>query len=382
MITILAIGLSSPLWADEMSDLRKRIEDLESRQLDSYMRYEDPKKVSSFFAEKLTIGGFFNGGINGIWGENTKSQVSSTDNILGINLSAALSDKFLFAAQFVTIYENKLYNTHNDPRGDTIGLPKSRLHKTATLLSAVPQSYLEYKYNRMYNLQAGMGFAPFGYILEVREPVLYLRSQGPQITRRNDVFTQLWTGVNLHGSKAVSAGEVGYNAYTFTPPGNSHFLGLGLRSWFANGDESFVSGISAQIAEKENENYKTIGTDFKFTYQDFQLRAEFAEYFSQIAQNSWTAYVEPGLYMYNEEVLLFVFSDYFFNSINKTEIGASNILDPIQSWENGIGLNWLPLSRIRIRFVYTRHNYLGSRGTILGRNRDYDSIDTSIGVSF
>lgn len=384
-ITTLALSVH----ADDMADLRKRIDELEARQSDQYLRQGDQKKVSSFFENNLTFGGFFDGGLDGIWGPNTKTQISPTDQILGINLSAKLVDRFFFLGQFVHLFQYPLANPHNRPDAETIGLPKSRNYAETSLLSAVTQAALEFKFSRLFNLQGGQGFAPFGYILEVREPVLYIRSRGPQLTTLQQEFSAFWTGLHLYGSAPLSSGEWGYNLYSFNPQKPSDKMGIGARSWLANENESITAGLSFQIADTEDETYKTAGADIRFRYGSFQLQSEFAEYFSQLTQNTWTAYAEPGIWLDDEELLLFVFTDYSFHAthlLSKSPspliTGSTFIRDPYQLWQHGVGVNWLPSERIRLRVQYTLNDYRGNKSTIFGKDRDYNSLKLSAGVSF
>lgn len=375
--------------ADELAELRKRLDDLEARQSELYLQKDDQKDVSSYFENNLTLGGFFDGGIDGIWGPNTKTQINPTDQILGINVSAQVSERFFFLGQFVHLFQYPLENPHNNPDGLSIGLPKSRNYGGATLLSAVSQAALEYKFSRLFNLQGGQGFAPFGYILEVREPVLYIRSKGPQLTTLQQEFAAFWTGLHLYGSASLPRGEWGYNFYSFNPVKPSDKMGLGARSWIANESESIIAGLSFQIADAEDETYKTAGADVRFRLGSFQLQTEYAEYFSQLGENTWTAYAEPGVWVKNEEFLLFVFTDYAFHathvlSKNPTPLtlGTTTRRDPYQLWQHGVGVNWVPTSRIRIRLQYTLNDYRGKESTILGKDRDYNSIKLSGGVSF
>jgi hypothetical protein len=79
------------------------------------------------------------------------------------------------------------------------------------------------------------------------------------------------------------------------------------------------------------------------------------------------------------EVLLFVFTDYSEDRLNKLSASA---LDPVTRWENGIGVNWLPTSNTRFRMTASREDYRGSGSTIQGQNRDFWYLDLSAGIAF
>jgi len=368
----------------EFEELKKRIEDLESQQEQLLMSAAEPKtSVGSFLNDSLTLGGFFDGGYNFITGPDTDTQFVNNSNALGLNLSADLGNRYRFVSQLVNIIQAPLLNEHSDPNAPTVNLPKNRHYESYTTLAVVTQGYLEYNFSRMFNLQGGLGYIPFGYALQLREPVLYVRRNGPQMVRQSTyLIPNLWSGFHLYGSKAVGTREYGYNVYTFTPSRKAHFIGLGARSWMSLDDEKFIGGISAQIAKNDDETYKTVGADARFDFHPFQIRTELAELISKEVQNSWSAYVEPGFWIYNEEVLWYVFGDYFYGANNETGLGTITLPDPIQKWEYGTGLNWLPTSFTRIRLGFTYYDYVGNNSIKQGQQRDYFGTDISVGVAF
>lgn len=387
IIILISILISCSLHAatdQELEELKKRIEDLETQQAQLLETVTEPRNnVGSFLNDNLTLGGFFDGGYNFITGPDTKTQWVNNSNALGLNLAADFGGKYRFVTQFVSLFQAPLLNEHNDPNATVVNLPESREYETYTTLSVITQGYIEYNFNRMFNLQGGVGYIPFGYALQLREPVLYVRKNGPQLVRLNQrLVNNLWSGFHLYGSKAQGTREYGYNLYTFTPTRQAHFIGLGGRSWVSLNDERFIGGLSAQIAKNEDETYKTVGLDGRLDFYPFQVRSEFAQLISKEVEDSWTAYVEPGYWIYNEEVLLYVFGDYIFGANNETGLGTIKLADPIQKWEYGMGLNWLPTSFTRIRFGITYNDYVGSNSRPQGLQRDYVGVDMSAGVAF
>jgi hypothetical protein len=274
-------------------------------------------------------------------------------------------------------------NEDNDPRAPSVGLPKNRHHETYTALSVLTQGYLEYNFSKGFNLQGGLGYVPFGYSQQLREPVIYVRRSGPQLVREGaNLVSPLWSGFHLYGSKSIGKKEIGYNVYTFTPSRKAHFVGLGARSWISAFDEKFTGGVSAQIGRNEDETFKTLGADARFYFHSFQLRTEFAELISKEDENTWSMYVEPGFWVYQEEVLFYVFGDYLFGANNETGFGSTTLADPIQKWEYGAGLNWLPTSFTRLRLGFTFNDYVGYHQNPAGQNRDYFGLDISAGIAF
>lgn len=270
-----------------------------------------------------------------------------------------------------------LENQHNDPNAGNVNLPARREYNEYTTFSLVSQGYVEYTFNRKFILQGGIGYVPFGYALQLREPVLYVRRGGPQLVRNPNTVSIFWSGLHLYGSDYIGKNEVGYDLYTFTPVRDSKFAGVGGRLRFTDQTSTFHSGVSAQIAENDNETFKTLGADVRIDMYPFQIRSEFLDKLTH-GEDSWSAYLEPGIFVFEEEVLLYAFGDYLYGAANETGSGRNAQSDPIQVWEYGFGFNWLPTSLIRIRLGFTQHDYVGNNGN----NRDYFSTDTSVGVAF
>lgn len=368
----------------DIEELKKRISDLESQQEQLLLSATEPKNsVGSFLNDSLTLGGFFDGGYNFITGPDTDTQFVNNSNALGINVAADLGNKYRFVTQLVNILSIPLLNEDSDPNATTVGLPKNRHYESYNTFSVLSQGYIEYNFNRLFNLQGGLGYIPFGYALQIREPVIYVRRNGPQMVRQEtNLIPNLWSGFHLYGSKAIGTKEYGYNVYTFTPAKKAHFVGLGARSWMSVDDEKIIGGISAQIAKNEDETYKTVGADVRIDFHPFQIRAELAELISKEVQNSWSAYLEPGFWIYNEEVLWYVFGDYFFGANNETGLGTVKLPDAIQKWEYGTGFNWLPTSFTRLRLGVTYYDYVGNQSIKQGQERDFLGVDMSVGVAF
>lgn len=382
VLAILLVSWSSFTFGSaesDIQDLKKRIEELEKQQEQLLISSSEPKNtVSSFLNNNLTFGGFFDGGYNFISGPDTDTQVVNTSNAIGLNFSADLGSKYRFVGQLVNILSIPLLNEDNNPTAS----PKDRTYGTYIPLSVLTQSYLEYNFRRLFNLQGGLGFTPFGFALQLREPVLYVRRGGPQITRINMV-TPLWSGLHLYGSKAMGDQVAGYNLYTFTPTTvNSQFAGVGGRAWMSSGDDKIISGISGQIGKDDEATFKTIGADARFDFYPFQIRSEYIQHLSSEESDDWSAYLEPGYYIYQEELLLYISGDYYYGTTNRTGSPLTGAFDPIQKWEYGLGVNWLPTSFTRIRFGLTYNDYIGNRQNLQGQNRDYLGIDLSAGVAF
>lgn len=362
----------------EIEGLKKRIEDLEKQQETLLMSASEPRpQVNSFLRDGFTLGGFFQSSTLFITGPDTETQAVNDGNVIGLNISADFGSKFRFVSQLIAATSLPLQNPHNNPNAN----PDSREYNRYTAIGAVTQGYVEYAASRYVNIQAGLGYVPFGFALQLREPVLYVRREGPQLVRNGNLISILWQGVHVYGSKNYRDGELGYNLYSFTPTSEAKLPGVGGRLWMSGEDEKIVGGLNAQLAEKDDETYTNVGADLRFDLNPFQIRTEMLHKFTQNT-DSWSGYIEPGMYIMDEEVLLYVFGDYLFGTQNEVVIGATTEEDPIQKWEYGAGVNWLPTAFTRFRLGLTFHDYVGNTAKIDGQNRDFFSTDVSVGVAF
>ena len=362
----------------EIKELQKRIDDLEKQQSLILSSSLEPKaNVHSFLRDDLTLGGFFETGYNFITGPDTETQAVNDSNNIGLNISADLGRNYRFVSQIIAATILPLQNLHNDPTTN----PDSREYNNYTAVAAVTQGYIEYNLSRAYNLQGGIGYVPFGRVLQLREPVLYIRRTGPQMVRTPSLISILWQGVHLHGSRNTDTGEMGYNLYTFNPTQDAKMIGAGGRVWMSSQDEAVIGGLSSQLAEDDKETFTLIGSDLKVVSYPFEARSEYLHKFTQ-GSDSWSFYLMPGTWIYQEEVFIYLFADYLFGAQNETGSGSTATEDPIQKWEYGTGINWLPTSYTRFRLGFTIHDYIGGRSVIQQQNRDYFSTDISVGVAF
>ncbi|HXH32394.1 MAG TPA: hypothetical protein VNJ01_16455 [Bacteriovoracaceae bacterium] len=381
-LALIALSLillpSLTLAAPSLESLSKRIDELEKQQEQLLLEASEPRpQVNSFLNDNLTFGGFYESAFYVVEGSDTDLQGANASNTLGFNLAADFSPKIRFVSQFLTGLSFPVMNQHNDPKGAA-----TREFKTLDFGANVSQGYVEYSSSRAVNIQGGMGYVPFGYAFQQRELVQFVRRNGPQILRTTNLVAPLWNGVHLHGSFDQGKNDWGYNLYSFTPLFYPKQPGAGGRIWWASEDERVVTGLSAQTGKNEYESFETFGTDLRLDLHPFILKAE---YIRQMAKEDdpWSAYLEPSVFIYQEEILLYAFGDYSNSPQNKSvAVAPSGTLDPYKKWEFGAGINWLPTSFTRFRLGFTYHDYVGTTATIDGINRDYYSLNVSAGVAF
>lgn len=368
---------------DRLDELTKRIEELERQQEE--LLYQSATQgqsgMKSFLKDNLTFGGFFEPAYNVITGPDTETQATNASNLLGFNLAAEYGPRLRFVSQFVTVLGFPLENEHNNPNAGG-GQPEKREYNNPIFATLLTQGYLEYAFNSHYRVQGGLGYVPFGYAFQQREPVLFIRRGGPQVLRTRSIVSPLWSGLNFQARFPQKNSTWGYGIYSFTPLEYPKHPGVGARTFWASADDRITVGLSGQQGKLGARNFHTLGTDLRLNFNPFLVTTEYV-YGDFEDEDPWSFYVEPAMYIMNEEVLLYVFGDYTDNRENRNGgTGPTSFGDPYQKWEYGFGVNWLPTAFTRIRLGLTFHDYVSGNAVVDGQDRDYTSLDISAGVAF
>jgi hypothetical protein len=371
------VSSPSPSPSPTNAQLEKRIHALEKRIGNtSASSEESDREVHSYLNTKLTLGGFFESAITSVAESNRPVQVSNNSNTFGFNIGAEFTDDLRFVSQFLTFLTIPLQNPNSDPRASGT-LPNHAEFKTYSLNTLLTEGYLEWSGSELFNIQMGLGYAPFGIALQQYEPVLFVRRGGPQLLNDSDLLFPLWQGLHVHGAfPSQSNSRVGYDIYTFTPASNAETLGAGAHLWWKPTSENLAFGLSHQIKKVNSDTVDTLGADAKAKIGAFTFTSEVAKNYGQ-GKQPWSVYFEPD-YDFHESFIVYVFGDYLDNPLSTT--GA--LADPIKKWQYGTGVNWLPTSFTRIRLGLTFNQYVGDTAIASGQDRNYWGIDLSVGVAF
>jgi hypothetical protein len=384
--------VSSPLFsaraADRLKKLEERLDRVEEKQQDMEVSFDQRKgRVKTFIADRVTLGGFFESGITGIFGPDTDTQASANNHVLGLNLTAELTDRFRFVNQTIVISSFTLQNPHNNPVHGFAGFPTKRDFGPFTFAAFVTQGYMEYVHSDLFKIQAGLGYVPFGTAFQQREPVLFLRRSGPQFLTTSDiagnvgVSSAVWTGLHFSGETRVAEHHVGYNAYSITPLSDTGMVGGGSRFWWSTPDHMLTLGVSQQAADRGSDTYFSWGGDAKLSFHRFGLLTEYARQFLN-GQDVSAFYAEPYVNFFEDRFVVFAEGDYLNFPKGVTSRGGVNVADPYEKWIYGGGINYLPIQAIRTRLTFLVHDYVGATATVAGQNRDYYALELSMGVAF
>lgn len=389
LVAVLALPVTAqtssrnPSTQQQIEELRDRLEDLEQRQQDGFLRSTDSSHtVRPFLNHVIYLGGYFESGLTSFDGPDTNGQTSANTNTLGINLAADLTSNIRFVSQILTGLNYRLENPHNDPRVS----PSSREYGSFIFGAVVAQAYAAYEVSPMLNVQAGLGYVPFGHAFQQREPVLFLRRGGPQMLATSSaesvgIAHPLWMGVHLFGS--FEGREMfGYNLYTHSPLTNTNTLGAGGRLWHRL-SETARYGYSIQTGRQDAGNYISQGVDLQLERGALSTTFEFAHNTITDGEEVATSfYVEPSYALAEGEHIAFLVADYVQNHTNSSNVNDVTTPDPYEKWAYGVGWNWLPVPFARYRATLLAHDYIGDSARPNGQDRDYYSFDLSIGVAF
>jgi len=360
----------------QIDQLTKRIQLIENTQQELILQTsEENSKVNSFLRSNFTLGGFFEPSYTLIQGPDTSFKAASSANTLGLNFAAEYSNRLRFVGQVLTGLFFPIQNPHNDPRHPTYS---QRTFGAPFYGALLTQGYLDYEMRNGWSLSGGQGYAPFGYAAQQRELVLFIRRGGPQILRTSELFSPLWSGFHLHKTSDYGSYRLGFNAYSFTRFENANTPGLGARVWWENTGGKILTGLSFQTAKFNSNMDHIVGYDVRLQNEDFLLTAEYAIHLRP-ESNPWSFYIEPSVFVFKEEVLLYTSLDFAQSSLNKT---TPALPDPYQKYEYGFGVNWLPTSYTRLRLGAAVNDYVYGNAVVSGKNRDCVTLDISAGVAF
>jgi hypothetical protein len=364
-----------------LETIEKKIRDLELRQTGIYTRVvEGTGRVVTFLGTTTSFGGFIETALTDLEGDDMEHQVSANSTMLGLNISSKISDELFFSSQVLTGLVYTLQNPHNNPAVT----PSERQFDGVFFGSLVAQGYVEYRRSTDFNLQAGMGYVPFGHAMAQREPVLFHRRGGPQMANSSDsnnvgIAFPLWIGLHMHGSTTLDDKACGYNLYTFTPSQNTGTLGGGLRFWWKLSDD-LALGVSGQAGKQRDDNSYAHGFDVHWSDGHREVTAEYARNEVVNAPDVLSYYLEPSVKVADTDWLIYAVADFLDEPGHVS--GAARVPDPFQRWAFGGGVNWVPQSRVRFRLGFLSYQYQGETAALGGQARDYQSFDFSVGAAF
>lgn len=380
-----SFAASTAVRAKKIEDLQQRISELEKKQSELSDWYNNfyvlgKSRVSSALKNKISLGGYFETGIINIYGEDTENQLSAYSHDLGINISAEFSESARFVTQALTIVNIPFRNQHNNSQLT----PSTRKYAGLVFGSLVAQGYFEYSFSDFFNIQSGIGYAPFGIAHQQRELFLFHARGGPQFINADGygiaIISALWMGLHTYGLLPLAEKTAGYNLYSFTPGSNVKTLGVGGRLWWAV-SEMITTGISAQYGNRETGSFLAQGFDIDIKYKNFGLISEYGLVNSSGDAGDLEAYYIEPYYKFRENKWLFYLSAEYLHEPGRRD-SATRFLDAFEKKFFGAGVNWLPISNAKLRLGYLKHIYLNEPDNVGALEKDYDAVEFSTAIAF
>lgn len=370
-VFFLILFMYSSAYATELQDLKKRIETLEQKQIQTEIKESDgSNKVSSFLGEKISLGGFFEHAVTANFSKDKTFEVAPNSHILALNLSADLHPKFSFVNQTLFF----LIIPHNNEHDVTL-----RSYGAAAALSLTAHAYGEYRPSDYFHLQMGLGWVPFGIAAANRELPLFLRRNGPQISSAGLGFPLgVWTGLHAYGNFNTPSGDWGYHVYSTASGTSTNRMGGGSRLFWHSNEKFLSLGFSNQVFMNGTDSAFSLGGDLEIKKSPVGLRAEYARSFVS-GSDSWTAYGEPYVELGKGKWIIHGEVDYANRPMISTDPAT---FTPFERLDLGGGVNFLPWPFLKARLLFLFHNYLGASNTSGGKTNDYYTVEYSTAIEF
>jgi len=404
-----SIGLSN-LWADDISDLRKEIENMrreyESRitllerqvekleQEKQYSVYEEDEgsigidKKNPFGFGNVTLGGYVDTEF-----ENFKNSNSTFDqHRFIINIAANLSDRVKFYSE----YEIE----HGGPNASGTGEAK------------VEQAWIDYLINEKINLRAGALLMPFGRYNLYHDSDLQDLTDRPLVTR--DIIPTTWTesGIGFHGEfDIINDWILGYETYVVNGF-DSGFSDTGLRGSRGsiksdnNNNKAVIGRVTLEPAlnkeigvsgyrgkYNDSESISGLGVDFFSRFGDLELLGEYATFLLDnpaginIADKFWGYYLQANYHFWpsflDDTFLGRSFEEPTFTLVGR--YGKAKINDDSDAGDQDneedrytLGVNYRPVESWVLKFEYQWNE---TKNESLERG-DNDGFMASIAMGF
>jgi len=375
LVALMLASLTSLSSAAEPSEsnaqIQKRLDALESELTDLKIENQKTEPVRTFTAKNFRFGGFGETVFTSLIGHGpNRNSVNETEGSLFI--SADITDKTRFFSETEFEHNSALIdgNTpgrHFGTEGDNVGLEIAEV---------------THDFSNAFSLKVGRMITPFGIInVEHFEPSL-IQHDKPQFLREVSDTEITMFDLQVRGLDAIGRfspftdHHIKLESYAGTVRTDPNKIAGGGRQSWSFPNDRVTLGFSQQAGTRDERTFVTLGEDLKISYKKFTLKSEAAQ--TSFTGHSITAFYVQPLYFLTPRWGVFGQVDYLDNVLNKTD----DIIDPIKKYEYTTGVNFLPISNVRLRGEVTVHDYQGNTGTFAGVSRDYVSVQTSVVVSW
>lgn len=351
--------------------------------------------VHAFDAMELDFGGFLHSTFTHINGE--QGSASSFDRLtFEILLKAQFSKRFsaFFAQAFIRESNTRFTDTFQRTS------PGFTFSGTGGVKTPLVIAWANYQHNDAFNVQIGRYITPFGIINIEHFPAILLDTEQPQFLRPfsgDTIFPNFITGAQVHGQTYLSDNIFQYHVYTgvFTGSSAENFYS-GARGAFTLSSLGTTIGINAGTGQRSittttpdtimptsNATFYMYGADVLVDYGPVLWKNElfFTHEDSGSGGNRTGYYTQPA-YRITDKWIVFYRFDFLNDGALQivTASGGPRLHTPGNSTEHAFGVNFLPVSNVRLRAVVTLKEF--SSGRLGAPNADAQFFQLSGTFSF
>ena len=369
--------------APSRSELQERIAELEDIVFDMSEQVGSRSIINAFEAESLDIGGFLHNAYTFVDADEG-SEGSFNRQTFELLVRAEFGgDWSAFMAQAFT----------RDAEPDITVTPDGRSavsleHGTGSPLVI---AWANRHFSDAFNLKFGRFITPHGIINIEHFPASLLDAEQPQFLRpfRNDtIFPNFLNGITAEGQFRNPVGRAGYAVYTGNFVNNSEELVSGARLRQTLGDTGVDVGFNVSHSERRNRDlsqltpgvdpvrdfaqdnggdYTVLGADLHYQSRHFNLKAEYYTTDEDDASDREAYYAQPE-WRINPQWIAF----YRHDRLDRGDSFGDEV-------ENVVGVNYLPLSNVRLRTTLTNRSFRSGGGRA---SSDVDLVQVSGTLSF
>lgn len=340
-----------------IEELEERIDDLEEilSEIDDHVGSR--AVVNAFEGISLDVGGFLHSTVTHADGEEG-SATSFNRNVFELLVRAELDEKWsAFIAQAFIRESDPLFDDDGDGISNEIG---ERLDPRFELVSSSPQvlAWSNYRHSDRLNVQFGRFITPHGIINIDHFPAILFDPEQPQFLRpfsSQTIFPNFVDGIQVHGKKFVGQAKnpLSYNLYFSNFAGNSDDFVSGARVSYELDELGITFGANLTTgsrAEGVDSDYRVFGADILYDQGSLIWKTEYFITDEESGSDRETFYSQPA-WRFNSEWAVFFRYDFL-------DDGA----DTGSRTENAVGINFTPLSNIRLRATATNRSIEAENG--------------------
>jgi hypothetical protein len=338
-------------------DVSERLEEVENVVFDLEEKVGSRSVVNAFDAQSLDIGGFLHSTFTHVEGEDGSAS-SFNRNVFEILIKANLSEEL--SAFFASAFLREAGPSFTDAGGrrDPAFIFGGGTGNNATNAVQVI-AWGNWKFSDAANLQFGRFITPHGIINIEHFPAILLDPEQPQFLRPfggDTIFPNFVTGAQFHGKQFVNGNDtVKYNLYAAIRQSEAESILYGGRLEYGFTEPGVYIGANYLTGDRnDNEltdsDYSVYGFDLKIDNGPILWKTEVFFTDEDLGNDRFAFYTQPA-YRVNDRWTVFYRYDYLDEGLNNGD-----------SIENVIGVNYLPIDRLRLRATATNREFKSGGG--------------------